>query len=108
MNRQQLANRVLQKHGLLNVDEDADPDQLQLINAVYEEQYQLLLNDSLVSWALTDDIPAEVVTPIVQIVCTNTADIFSGTVYDLRAARMELSRIISPDYASSPTTVDYY
>jgi hypothetical protein len=108
MTRQQLADRVLQKHGLLDVDENASPNQLKLINAVYEEQYQILFNDSLVSWAVTDDIPAEVVTPVVQIVCTNTADIFSGVSYDIPAARKVLSRILSNDYEPSPTTFESF
>jgi hypothetical protein len=108
MTRQQLADRVLQKHGLLDVDENASPNQLKLINEVYEEQYQVLFNDSLVSWGLSDDIPTEVVTPVVQIVCTNTADIFSGVSYDIPAARKELSRILSNDYEPSPTTFESF
>jgi hypothetical protein len=108
MTRLQLANRVLQEHKIIDLGEGADPNQLALINAVYEEQYQILFNDSLITWGLSDDIPAEVVKPIVQIVCTNTANIFSGVAFDIELARRELSRIITPDYIPAPTPADYY
>jgi hypothetical protein len=104
----QLANRVLQKHGLITVDETADPDQLELINAVYTEQYALLIADSLISWGIDDDIPPEAVGPVVAIVQAETADIFVGVPADKEFARRELSRLLSNDYVPSPISVDYF
>lgn len=108
MTRMQLAKRVLLKHGMIDIEDTPTADQLAAINAVYEEQYGLLIADSLISWGVSDEIPTEAAGPVVAIVQAETADIFRGVPADKETARRELSQLLSQDYAPQTTSVDYF
>ena len=67
----EIAEKGLQKLGVLESGETVDSADQTIVEDVYDSTYKILAAQDLVSWGSGDDIPTEAVNPIVFIVAEN-------------------------------------
>jgi len=110
----EIATSVLQNIGRLPDGQSAPGSQLNIIKDSYAGLYNELLNDSLVSWAETDDIPDFATDTIIQFLSGRVSRIFGvqneWTVAweQRRALRMKLGKQISNPYVSNVTQFENF
>lgn len=102
----EISNSVLRKLGRLPDGQVAPASQQEIISDDYDDLYQELLNDSLVNWAATDDIPDFAAGPIKILLLGRNADDF-GVVDKWsvreRQQRLKLSSQITSPYVPQET-----
>lgn len=72
----EISTSVLQKLGRLPSGQVAPADQIKIVSDAYGGMYEGLLNDSLVNWSATDDIPEFAVFYIKTLLLGMVADDF--------------------------------
>lgn len=107
----EISTRVLKKLGRLPAGQVAKQYQIQTVNDAYDGLYQELLNNALVDWTSTDDIPEYAVDPITIMLSGRVADDF-GVPDKWSQFEGDMKRILSQQlalpYTSQPTTFVSY
>ena len=67
----QVAEKVLQKLGVLESGETVDTDDQAIVTDKYDSWYQVLAADDKVTWGSGDDIPTEAVASVVSIIAND-------------------------------------
>lgn len=73
---EEIASRVLRKLGRLPEGQSPTGSQVSQIRDEYDELYQELLDDGIVTWSASDDIPDNVVGPVYTLLLGRLADDF--------------------------------
>ncbi len=111
----QLATKVLQKLRVLPVGQVARIDDTNLIEAAYDELYQLYCDDGLVTWGASDSIPDESVRPMVRVLASDMADEFNipeprlqRLLVEREQAVKQLKNLAQVTYTSTDTEISDY
>lgn len=71
-----LKHAALRKLKVISASESATPEDFGLMGEKYTGLHAMLLRKSLVTWALAEDIPAEVEQPLIMMLAAFAADDF--------------------------------
>lgn len=116
----EIRNKILVRLGVAGVGETiTDTGITTDIDAAYAEAYAMLRNKGLVTWAAADDVPAEFVNDIVDIVAlsriseygvsdSRLARILASAGNEGRSAMNRLRSMISEPYEDNSATGVYY
>ncbi|MCP4365423.1 MAG: hypothetical protein GY800_09025 [Planctomycetes bacterium] len=102
----QISERVLRKLGRLPLGQVMDADQAQQVKDAYAELYAELLNDGIMEWVETDDIPDYAVSSIISMLLANLADDFgvpNQWASNYEYFRIKLASQIASPYVYQPT-----
>lgn len=105
----EISNKVLSRLGRLPDGQVAPQSQVQVVEDAYDGLYEELLNDSLVNWASTDDIPDFASNSIQTLLLGMVADEFgvpNQWIQLTDIARSKLSQQLALPYVSQPTTFE--
>jgi len=106
----ELSEKVLRKLGRLPAHQTMTASQEKHVTDEYDDLYQELLDNSIVNWASSDDIPSNVYNPIYNILRERLKADFGvpgmGTseleLYE-RRMRLKISKVITNPYISQTT-----
>ena len=111
----QIAEKVLQKLGILESGETVDSDDQDIVTDKYDSIYGVLAADDKVSWGSGDDIPTEAVTSIVSIVANDCLSEFIVSQdkqmiveRDYNRAMANLRKLDYVDYVPEETEPHYF
>lgn len=122
----EIKHAALKEIGVLAAGESADADDFELATERYDALYEMLAGDSLVSWALTEDVPAYAELPYIKMLAFELSGPFQlppQRVAELRAmgalhlspkdggpsyAETQLRRQIVGKYVSVPAQSEYF
>lgn len=110
----QIGTTVLQNIGRLPSGQTADPNQLKIVKDKYPGLYEELLNNALVNWSSTDNIPDFAEDTIVDLLSGRVSGIFgvpniwTATEAQERELRKKLGNQISSPYVSQVTRFENF
>lgn len=122
MNQIELRRKVLEKLQVIATGEPVFQADADLVQEKYEALHEILLQDNLVEWVVTEDIPTEYESVITAMVTAECVDEFycpealkAGLVqqgkYDLpqpSIAERRLRKLAAPGYNGEPAQPDYF
>lgn len=98
MTATELKLATLRKLRVLAAGEDADPDDFALMGEKYVGLHAMLVEMSLVTWALSEDIPRKAEQPVISMLAAMTADDFG--VAEPRASVLKAEGLLKLPQAS--------
>lgn len=122
----ELRRKALEKLQVIAADEPINASDAQLVQSKYEALHDILLQDNLVGWVVTDDIPTaygQVMVVMLAAECLAEfyappelkAAITAEGKYDLpvslggpSVAERRLRKLAAPDYDGEPAQPDYF
>jgi hypothetical protein len=122
----ELRRKALEKLQVLAVDEPVHASDSQVVQAKYEALHDILLQDNLIDWVVTDEIPTaygQVMVAMLAAECVNEfhcpdalkAGLIGEGKYDLPAqlggpsiAERRLRRLAAPGFNGQPAQPDYF
>lgn len=118
----EMRTAVLQRLHALDVGSSPSPEDGDLVGDKYTALHAMLLSRNLVTWAVTEDIPAKVQDPVVAMVaalCINEfavqeprrSQLLSEGALDLPMASLaerQLRKSLASTYVSTPQRATYY
>lgn len=118
----ELRRKVLEKLQVVASGEPLHADDGRIVQRAYESLHEVLLEDNLVEWVVTEDIPTayeRVMIPMVAAECSTEfycppelkAEIIADGKYGLPTpslAERRLRKLAAPGFNGEPATPDYF
>ena len=106
---------LLRNLGRIQLGQSASSSDATAITVVYDSVFNSLQNDGLVSWGLTDDLPAWAIQPMKKLVSAEAASEFvtdDKRLYQLkseeRAGFVQLLQGMNQDYSPETYPAEYF
>lgn len=113
MTIEQLAIKVLSKMGVGNRG-TPEPEDLENVSDAYLAVYYTLLDDALVTWAETDEIPIRLSLPVISLVMAELADVYQfpeppiGWLQYKRNATNQIRRQLASGQPTETVSAEYF
>ncbi len=115
MTIEEFAVKVLMKMRVHDSGSQVDPVDLQNVSDAYDAVYQTLLDEGLVTWAATDDIPIRFSLPLIDLVAGQIKPFYGGQLNTAellpiieQPAAKTLRRQLTAPYVPEPTEAEYF